>query len=140
MKKYNIKIDEHTFIVDVDQTTPDTLKIKVNNNLYSVTIEEIIQMIDLPEEPKKIFVPVPTQTEFTTVSEDVKFMRSPMAGAVIDVKINQGQEIKNGDLVCIIEAMKMETELYSSLTGKIKNVFVKKGDNLKLNQKIFEIE
>ncbi|HPP88808.1 MAG TPA: hypothetical protein PLM75_13205 [bacterium] len=140
MKKYNIKIDEHTFIVDVDQTTPDTLKIKVNNNLYSVTIEEIIQMIDLPEEPKKIFVPVPTQTEFTTVSEDVKFMRSPIAGAVIDVKINQGQEIKNGDLVCIIEAMKMETELYSSLTGKIKNVFVKKGDNLKLNQKIFEIE
>jgi biotin carboxyl carrier protein len=139
MKKYKIKVNNQSFNVEVEQVNPDTLNVNVNNNLYSINVEEIL---DLPQknfdEPQNVYIPVQS-----TVSDNIKpndnILRSPVNGVIVDVKIKEGDTIKNSDVVCVIEAMKMESEIFSSVSGKVKKLFVKNGDSIKTNDKIIEV-
>ncbi|UCE97031.1 MAG: biotin/lipoyl-binding protein [Candidatus Bathyarchaeota archaeon] len=53
---------------------------------------------------------------------------APMAGKIISVKVKQGDTVKAGDVVCILEAMKMENEITAANSGKIKEVNVTEGE------------
>jgi len=53
-----------------------------------------------------------------------------MPGKVLDVKVAVGSTVKSGDLVLILEAMKMENEIFASSSGAIKEVRVKSGDSV----------
>lgn len=55
---------------------------------------------------------------------------APLPGKVVAVKVNVGDEIRAGDVVIILEAMKMENEIISNLDGKIAEVKVKEGDTV----------
>jgi biotin carboxyl carrier protein len=55
---------------------------------------------------------------------------APMPGKVVAVKVDLGEEVKAGDVVLILEAMKMENEIVSNRTGKISDVRVKEGDSV----------
>ena len=52
---------------------------------------------------------------------------SPMPGTILDLKVAVGQAVKEGDLICILEAMKMENEIYSPCAGTIAQVLTSKG-------------
>jgi glutaconyl-CoA decarboxylase len=51
-----------------------------------------------------------------------------MPGKVLDVKVNVGDSVANGDLVLLLEAMKMENEIFSSAAGTVKEIRVRSGD------------
>ncbi|UCE39700.1 MAG: biotin/lipoyl-binding protein [Thermoplasmata archaeon] len=55
---------------------------------------------------------------------------APMPGKVVAVKVNLGDDVKPGDVVVILEAMKMENEITSNRDGKISEVRVKEGDSV----------
>ena len=50
-----------------------------------------------------------------------------MPGTILDVKVAVGQAVKEGELVCILEAMKMENEIYAPCSGSVAQVLVTKG-------------
>jgi biotin carboxyl carrier protein len=50
-----------------------------------------------------------------------------MPGTILDVKVSVGQAVKEGDLVCILEAMKMENEIYAPCAGTVAQVLTAKG-------------
>ena len=52
---------------------------------------------------------------------------SPMPGTILDVRCQQGQTVKNGDILFILEAMKMENEIFASKDGTVTSVCVSKG-------------
>jgi len=54
-------------------------------------------------------------------------VNSPMPGTILDVKVAVGQAVKEGDLVCILEAMKMENEIYAPCAGTVAQVLTSKG-------------
>ena len=54
-------------------------------------------------------------------------VNSPMPGTILDIKVSVGQAVKEGELVCILEAMKMENEIYAPCAGSIAQVLVTKG-------------
>jgi biotin carboxyl carrier protein len=64
---------------------------------------------------------------------------APMPGKVVDVKVGVGDTVKKGQAIVIVEAMKMQNELYSSLDGKVKEVTVKTGDTVESGQKMVVI-
>ena len=54
-------------------------------------------------------------------------VNAPMPGTILDVKVAVGQAVKEGDLVCILEAMKMENEIYAPCAGTVAQVLTSKG-------------
>ncbi len=67
-------------------------------------------------------------------------VRAPLPGKVIGVRAVVGQQVGAGDLLCLLEAMKMENELYSPRDGKVKEVLVKEGESVELDQVLITLE
>ena len=63
-----------------------------------------------------------------------------MPGKIVRVLVEPGQEVKEGDPVCVLEAMKMENELHARQSGVVKAVHVKPGADVEKNQVLVEIE
>ena len=74
---------------------------------------------------KPAAAPAPTAP---TVTETV--MYAPLPGLVVDVFVEVGQQLNIDDRVLVLEAMKMESDIYSTLKGRVKKVYVKKGDSI----------
>ncbi|HRM54730.1 MAG TPA: acetyl/propionyl-CoA carboxylase subunit alpha, partial [Ottowia sp.] len=69
-----------------------------------------------------------------------KFVLSPMPGLLVQVAVQPGQEVKAGERVAVIEAMKMENVLFASADGVVKEVRAQKGDSLAVDQAIVEFQ
>ena len=67
-----------------------------------------------------------------------KFLLCPMPGLVVSVNVQEGQDVKAGESLAVVEAMKMENVLTAERDGKIKKVNAKKGDSLALDDVILE--
>ena len=66
-------------------------------------------------------------------------MKSPLPGSVVDVKITVGQKVKRGEVVMLIEAMKMENEISAPKDGTIVSVMVSKGSKVEDGTPIYVI-
>ena len=69
-----------------------------------------------------------------------KYVLSPMPGLLVQVAVQPGQEVKAGERVAVIEAMKMENVLFASADGVVKEVKAQQGDSLAVDQAIVEFE
>jgi propionyl-CoA carboxylase alpha chain len=67
-----------------------------------------------------------------------KKLRSPMPGLVVSIAVAPGQEVKAGEALAIIEAMKMENVLRAERDGTVKTIFAKKGDSIAVDAVILE--
>jgi propionyl-CoA carboxylase alpha chain len=67
-----------------------------------------------------------------------KFLLSPMPGLLASVAVSEGQEIKAGEALAVVEAMKMENVLRAVRDGTVKTLHAKAGDSLRVDQKIIE--
>jgi methylmalonyl-CoA carboxyltransferase small subunit len=72
--------------------------------------------------------------------DEGKVCRSPIAGMVTRVNVQEGQQIQPNDLLLVLEAMKMETNVTSPVAGKVKKVRVAQGDGVQLHQILGEFE
>jgi biotin carboxyl carrier protein len=64
----------------------------------------------------------------------VKDLKAPMPGLILTISVSEGQEVKKGDPLLILEAMKMENVIKSPADGAVKGIKVKKGDSVDKNQ------
>ena len=65
---------------------------------------------------------------------------APMAGKVIEIKVNVGDSVREDDEVAVIEAMKMEMPILTPADGKVKEIKVAKGDSVEADQVLMIIE
>ena len=65
---------------------------------------------------------------------------APMGGKVLEISVKPGDTVKNGDVVLVYEAMKMENDLQSDMEGVVKNILIKEGDVMSTDQPIIEFE
>ncbi|MBR0316047.1 MAG: biotin/lipoyl-binding protein [Synergistaceae bacterium] len=64
------------------------------------------------------------------VSENATTVNAPMPGKILSLKVNVGDSVNNGDLVLLLEAMKMENEVFATASGKVMEIRVKSGDSV----------
>ena len=64
------------------------------------------------------------------VAEGANTVTAPMPGKILSLKVNVGDTVNNGDLVLLLEAMKMETEVFATASGKVTEIRVKGGDSV----------
>lgn len=81
------------------------------------------------------------------VNENIKTVKSPMVGTfyskpspTADAYVELGKEVKKGDTLCIIEAMKLMNEIESEYTGKIVKILIEDGKTVEYGTPLFEIE
>ena len=93
-------------------------KVNVNGTVYEVEIEE---MTGAPTAAAPVTA---APAAAPVVGESIK---SPMPGNILDVRVSVGQSVKKGDVLMILEAMKMENEIMCPCDGKVTAVNVTKG-------------
>lgn len=98
-------------------------KVKVNGKVYEVELEAV------SENNATISAPAaaPATTASAPVSNGAATILAPIAGKVIDIKVKVGDFVKKGQVVAIIEAMKLENEIPASAEGKVVEIKVSKG-------------
>jgi methylmalonyl-CoA carboxyltransferase small subunit len=130
--KLQISIDGKTYETEVEVLEDDTIQRQPSYGPYQ-PLHATVQ--SMPAASAKTPAPVAEEN----ASED-KLCRSPVTGVVIKVNVETGQTIKANDLIMVLEAMKMETNVTASNAGKVKSVRVAQGDSVKVNQVVVEFE
>ena len=110
-------------------------KIKVNGKSYRVELEEIEQVDSAPLEEKR-----KQETKKLVNNDGGKEVVSPIQGQVTNVKVKVGDKVQKGDVLLIVEAMKLENEVVSPFEGQVAQILVTKGQNVKAKELIVIIE
>ena len=103
-----------------------SFQIKINGNVYPV---EVRDKFDLLLEKMGLN---------SNTSGKVNNIKAPMPGLIVALKVNQGDTVKAGDPLLILEAMKMENIIKSPGDGTVRTIIVKKGDSVEKNQVLLE--
>ena len=101
-------------------------RVNVNGTNYDITVEEIkgdFTPAAAPAAPTAAPA-APTAAPAAAGGEQIK---SPLTGTILDVKIANGQAVKKGDVIMVLEAMKMENEIFAPCDGTVASVNVAKG-------------
>ena len=100
-------------------------KIKVNGKSYRVELEAIEETASAPiKEEKNV------EEKKATPTGEGQAVNSPIQGTVTNVKVKVGDKVKKGDVLLIIEAMKLENEVPSPFDGEVSEILVTKGQNV----------
>ncbi|MEX2144095.1 MAG: biotin/lipoyl-containing protein [Anaerolineales bacterium] len=83
---------------------------------------------------------VSRQSQSDSLTESERVLRAPMPGQVRQVLVKQGQEVKTGEVLVLLEAMKMEMRIQSPHAAKVARVSVSEGQNVEKEQILVELE
>ena len=107
-------------------------KVKVNGKLFEVELESVSENSQTIAAPVQAAQPVAQPVQGGAGAE----LKAPMAGTILDVKVSVGQTVNVGDVVCILEAMKLENEVVADCAGVVKSIAVSKGTSVSNGQLI----
>lgn len=127
-------------------------KVTLNGKIYEVEVEKGEAVIQseydaaLPQAAPATAAPVqaaaapaPQSVPAAPASAGANTVVAPMPGNINAVKVTAGQQVKKGDVLIILEAMKMENEIYAEKDGKIGQVFVQKGATVETGTPLVEL-
>lgn len=118
----------------------DTYCVKVNGKNFNVKLENDKKAT---VNGKTYDIDIKEGTETLSVSNntgEVKEVKSALPGNVLRIEVNIGDTINENDVLLVIEAMKMETEIKSPFSGIVKSILVEQGDQIQTGQVLIEIE
>lgn len=126
---FTVKIDNKSYHIELPKAD--------GTREFSVKVDEAIFKAEIRTPARKstftTFEPVTTATSKRAtrnrqVSEGA--VASPMTGKVVRVKVKEGEQVKTGQVLCVVEAMKMENEIVAPKTGTVKEVYVAEGSSV----------
>ena len=102
-------------------------KVKVNGKVYEVELESVSEKAGNIATPAQA-APQPAAPAAPAATSGEGFeQKAPMAGTILDVKVSVGQQVNAGDVLFILEAMKLENEVVAEKAGVVKSIAVSKG-------------
>jgi biotin carboxyl carrier protein len=142
--KINDKPTEIKFTGNINTETP--FSVKMHEKLYEVELKKIDKnapfSVKINKLPFKIEFKTPERKFISQIAEQAVIVSAlkpskkmaeegavvaPMAGKIVSVKVKEGDPVKLGDVLCILEAMKMENEITAPKTGIIQSVSISEG-------------
>lgn len=112
--------------------------ITVNGKTYDVAVEETGGSAPVSSAPVSSAPAAPAAPAPASAASGAQ-VKAPMSGNILDVKVNVGDTVSIGQVIVVLEALKMENDIVANAAGKITSLNVKKGDNVKADDVIATI-
>lgn len=140
MKEYTFTISGNTYNVAINSISGDSANVTVNGVSYQVGIQN--KALASIQECAPQQVPAQTQMSAAPVApaaaapvtavtaDNMKSVKAPLPGVIVDIKVKIGDVVKAGDVVAVLEAMKMENEIQAESDGTVTAVNVAQGDSV----------
>ena len=158
MRKYEVNINDKPYSILVKKYTAEHAELEINGKPYSIDISGMItgvvgntsefaaQLSATPTDvtpvqpiaaPMAVASPAPVAKPATASGEGV--ICAPIPGSILVIKVKEGDEVKTGQLLLKMEAMKMENEINSSCSGTVTAIKVNVGDSVSQGAVLVEI-
>ncbi len=146
--KFEVRIDDTPYIVDAQLTEYSVYSLIINGKSYEIDLDYKDGIYHVYNEGDLFKIEVMDELKKKMLErrggagglEGAYTVKSEMPGKIVDVKVNVDDEVKEGDVLVILESMKMQNEIKSPKDGKVTEVFVKAGDTIEADAKLVTIE
>ena len=141
-KEYKYTINGNKYEVAIGDIAENTVTVTVNGEEYKVEMEPE------PVEEKKVVVRKPVATESTSESSEASSaavntnnaVKAPLPGVITSIEVAVGDEVKAGDTLLVLEAMKMANNIEAEKDGKVTAICVKPGQSVMEDDALVVIE
>ena len=129
-KNYHLLQENRSFKAEVvaENFLQRQYDIKINSNTYKVAISNELDLL------------IEEMGLSLGTAQMINDIKAPMPGLILEVNVEEGSEVKEGDYLLVLEAMKMENTLTAPRDGVVKAISVKNGQTVEKNQLLIEME
>lgn len=143
MNKYKITINGNLYEVEINSLTDTQADVCVNGKPYGVGIEKegMRNVSGKAPAPKQTVMqaeqPRPVEE---TISAGELAIKSPLPGTILSIAVTNGQSVKRGEKLLVLEAMKMENDILAEKDGTVAKVLVDRGATVQEGQTLIVLE
>ena len=133
MKEYKYKINGNLYNVVIGDIEDNIAHVEVNGTHYTVEMEKKPKAAPAPKpvvRPAVKPAAAPAAAPAARPAAAKSGVKSPLPGVILDIKVNVGDEVKKGQTVIILEAIKMENSINADKDGKVTAINVSKGESV----------
>ena len=139
MKNFTFKINENSYGVKIVSHEANTIELEVNGTSYSVKMKEEVKTLKTPTLVRKPSISAIEPIKINPSSSKTK-ITAPIPGVILSLNVKVGDTIKVGDVLLVLEAMKMENSITSEKSGKVTAINVKVGQQVLQSEVMIELE
>jgi len=145
MKKFKMNINGNEYEVNIINVDDNIAEVEVNGEKFNVELEKKVQDSKTPKLVRSVVSPSTdidkstSKTSKPTEAKGVGFIKSPLPGIILSIDVNVGDEVKVGQRLMVLEAMKMENNINADKSGKVFSIKVKTGDSVMEGDLLIEI-
>jgi biotin carboxyl carrier protein len=143
MNKYQYKVQGVDYDVEIEEVEGNVAKVNVNGIRFDVELKQPINptsslkkvRIEAPKPVARPAIPTAAPAAAPTAAPAAPAgagspIKAPLPGTIIEVKVNVGDTVKQGDCVLVLEAMKMQNNIESEYEGTVTSITVKQGETV----------
>lgn len=136
MKKFKFTINGNQYETEILSIEDNMAEIEVNGTLYKVEVDKAIKTTKTPKLVRREVVPSTdshpsvAKTSSPSAPKGTGSIKSPLPGVILEMFVREGDTVKMGQKLLMLEAMKMENNIEADKAGKVVSILKHKGDNV----------
>ncbi|GAP68575.1 biotin-requiring enzyme [Bacteroidales bacterium 6E] len=136
MKRFKFTINGNKYETEILHIEDNVAEIEVNGTKYYVEVNKDIQPVKTPKLVRANVVPSTdshpsvAKTSSPSAPKGAGSIKSPLPGVILEVNVKEGDVVKMGQRLLVLEAMKMENNIEADKAGKVTSVLKHKGDSV----------
>ncbi|MFA5327609.1 MAG: biotin/lipoyl-containing protein [Prolixibacteraceae bacterium] len=136
MKKFKFTINGNQYETEILNIEENMAEIEVNGTLYKVEVDKTMKAPKTPKLVRQVSVPSTdshpsvAKTSSPAGPKGAGSIKSPLPGVILEMFVREGDEVKMGQKLLMLEAMKMENNIEADKAGKVVSILKHKGDSV----------
>ncbi|MDP2335194.1 MAG: acetyl-CoA carboxylase biotin carboxyl carrier protein subunit [Bacteroidota bacterium] len=136
MKKYKFSINGNQYETEILNIEDNIAEIEVNGTFYKVELDKSLKAVKTPKLIRQVAVPSTdsdpsvAKTSSPSGPKGAGSIKSPLPGVILEMYVREGDTVKMGQKLLMLEAMKMENNIEADKAGKVMSILKQKGDSV----------
>ena len=146
MRKFKFTINGNQYQAEIVSIDENLAEVEINGTVYSVEVDKSLQPTKTPKLVRSVSVPSTdahpsvAKTSSPSAPKGGGTIKSPLPGVIIDMHVKVGDQVKIGQKLLVLEAMKMENNIEADKEGRIATIHKQKGDSVMEGDVLIVIE